>query len=57
MNKESQRLMKQARKQTGLARFERTTKGWRTPGTRANGEWSMLKAATDDLYNKLKVQA
>ena len=41
--------LRDARKSSGLARFERTAAGWRTPGTRAAGVHAMLKQACWDL--------
>jgi hypothetical protein len=42
-----------ARRTTGLARFERTTRGYKTPGTIAAGRWEMLRRATEDEYRRL----
>ena len=61
------KLWTQARKKSGLARFERTStrktwegrylkRAWRVPGTLENGRWSMLRRRCQDIYNELSKQ-
>jgi hypothetical protein len=44
----------QARRESGLARFERTTKGWKTPGTRENGRWVNLVAHMNRILDRIR---
>jgi hypothetical protein len=46
--------LRKARKLSGLARFERTTKGWRIPGTREAGRWFMLQRRCWDILARLR---
>ena len=61
------KLWTQARKKSGLARFERTStrktwegrylkRAWRVPGTRENGQWSMLRRRCQDIYRNLTLE-
>ena len=44
----------QARRESGLARFERTTKGWKIPGTRAAGQHANLTAHTNRILRRIR---
>ena len=46
-------IVKKARKLSGLARFERTTKGWKTSGTQAAGRWASLNRRCCDIQRQL----
>jgi hypothetical protein len=46
--------LKQARRESGLARFERTTKGWKIPGTRENGRWVNLVAHMNRILDRIR---
>ena len=61
------KLWTQARRESGLARFERTStrktwegrylkRAWRVPGTRENGQWSMLRRRCQDIYRNLTLE-
>tara|TARA_R110000751_G_scaffold99425_5_gene192966 strand:+ start:110 stop:484 length:375 start_codon:yes stop_codon:yes gene_type:complete len=47
------KIVQRARKLSGLARFERTTKGWKTPGTQAAGRWASLNRRCCDIQRQL----
>ncbi|HIA01454.1 MAG TPA: hypothetical protein EYN66_06020 [Myxococcales bacterium] len=44
----------QARRESGLARFERTTKGWKTPGTREAGQHANLVAHMNRILRRIR---
>jgi len=44
----------QARRESGLARFERTTTGWKIPGTRENGRWDKLVAHMNSILRRIR---
>jgi hypothetical protein len=46
-------LLRKARRKTGIATFERTMRGWRTPGTAAHGSWCSLRRFTEQAYRVL----
>ena len=49
------KIVQRARKLSGLARFERTTKGWKTPGTQAAGRWSSLNRRCCDIQRQIQL--
>ena len=63
MNNEHTSMMRQARLETGIARFERECrtiqdgqyrrKAYRVPGTSEAGKHAMLQVATRDAYARL----
>jgi|TARA_R110002074_G_scaffold276565_1_gene447940 hypothetical protein len=61
------KLWRKARRRSGVARFERTStrcvmegryrkRAWRVPGTRENGQWSMLRRRCQDIYRNLTLE-
>ncbi len=46
--------LRKARKLSGLARFERTTKGWKIPGTQAAGMHHILQRRCWDILRQLR---
>lgn len=46
--------LRKARKLSGLARFERTKKGWKIPGTQAAGMHHMLQRRCWDILRQLR---
>ena len=48
--------LRKARKLSGLARFERTTKGWRIPGSREAGRWLTLQEQCWSILRKIRAE-